>query len=255
MHAHGSYIGNRQRTFYMNANSQSWLPQDKLGSVIPAYAPTYDFPAPYIDKEHRRIANLPLTDGVLIQMKTRRWFGWVIPGWLRREDALKLYELAHFAQGQILELGSFHGLSTAILARATRNAASPESVVSIDLDPACTHATRHNLKRLGVHAEVTAHTANAVTAVEAYVVEQRQFALAFIDHSHAYEPVYKVCRVLDRLIQPGGFCLFHDFNDLRNADPEDKEYGVYQAVIDGLNMGLFEFYGIFGCCGLYRRVT
>lgn len=239
----------------MNENLQSWLRQDELGSVIPPYRPTHDFPPPYVDRGQRRIANLPLTDGVLIQMKTRRWFGWVIPGWLRREDALKLYELAWFARYDILELGSFHGLSTAVIARATRNSPTPQPIESIDLDPACTHATHHNLKRLGLHTQVTLRTADAVTAVEGYAAAQRQFGFVFVDHSHAYEPVYNVCRVLDRIVAPGGFCLFHDYNDVRNADPEDKDYGVYQAVVDGLNMDAFAFYGIFGCCGLYRRTA
>ncbi|MEZ4837503.1 MAG: class I SAM-dependent methyltransferase, partial [Caldilineaceae bacterium] len=104
-----------------------------------------------------------------------------------------------------------------------------------------------------LHRQVTCRTADAVAAAEAYATAQRQFGFVFVDHSHAYEPVYGVCRVLDQIIAPGGFCLFHDYNDIRNADPEDKEYGVYQAVVDGLNLDAFEFYGIFGCCGLYRR--
>jgi predicted O-methyltransferase YrrM len=225
-----------------------------LGSRIPPYSPTYDFPPPFIDEAHREIANYPLQDGILIQMRNRRWLGQVIPGWLRREDALKLYELSFFASDDVLELGSYHGLSTAIIARATRNSSSPKHVESIDLDPARTKATQNNLKRLGLLAQVTARSAEATVAVGEYVANHKQFGFIFIDHSHAYTPVYDVCQVLGRLTVPGGFCLFHDFNDIRNRDPNDSDYDVYQAVMDGLDKERFEFYGIYGCTGLYRRV-
>ena len=56
------------------------------------------------------------------------------------------------------------------------------------------------------------------------------------------------------VLWPGAFCLFHDFNDFRNADPAYEDYGVYQGVADGLQQGRFEFWGIYGCCGLYRAL-
>lgn len=238
----------------MNSHPQSWLSIDELGSRIPPYSPTYDFFPPFIDQAHNDIANYPLQDGVLIQMRNRRWFTKVIPGWLRREDALKLYELSFYADGDILELGSYHGLSTAIIAQACRNSPTSKHVDSIDFHPACRKATKNNLKSLGLLGYVTARSADAVVAVREYVANHKQFAFIFIDHSHSYTPVYEVCQVLDRLTTLGGFCLFHDFNDIRNRDPNNRNYGVYQAVMDGMNKELFEFYGIYGCTGLYRRV-
>jgi predicted O-methyltransferase YrrM len=238
----------------VNSHPQSWLPIEELGSRLPPYAPTYDFPAPFIDETHSELANCPLHDGTFIQVSNRRWRGEIIPGWLRREDALKLYELSFFTRDDVLELGSFHGLSTAIIARALRNSCTTKTVESIDLDPACTEATRRNLRSLGLLGCVTTRSADAVLAVREHVANQKQFGFIFIDHSHAYAPVYEVCRALDRLITPGGFCLFHDFNDPRNCDPNDEDYGVYQAVRAGLDDKRFEFYGIYGCAGLYRRV-
>jgi SAM-dependent methyltransferase len=228
------------------------MPLEALGSRMPAYAPTYDFALPFIDRAHGDIAGYPLLDGTLIQMKNRRWLGRTIPGWLRREDALKLYELGYFARGDVLELGSYHGLSTAILARAARNSPNPKHVESVDRDPARTKAARKNLGRLGLLSQVTARSADAAMAVREHAANQRQFGLVFIDHSHAYGPVYEVCQALDRVVAPGGFCLFHDFNDSRNRDPHDDDYRVFQAVRDGLNPQRFEFYGIYGCTGLYR---
>ncbi len=237
----------------MQSHPESWLSEQELGSRFPPYAPTYEFSPPFIDPAHRELANC--ADGALVQMKTRRWFGRVIPGWLRREDALKIYELAFFSTGDVLELGSFHGLSTSIIARATLHSPTPKHVESIDLDPACTKAARRNLRSLGLLGQVTVRSAEAAAAVREYAASKRQFGFVFIDHSHAYAPVFEVCQDLHRVTSPGGFCLFHDFNDVRNRDPHDKDYGVYQAVGDGLGKDQFEFYGIYGCTGLFRRVV
>lgn len=237
----------------LHLNEESRLPAEKLGEVIPPFRPTYPFASPYIDRTHREIGSLPLQDGALIAMKDRRWFGRVIPGWLRPADALKLYEMAFFADGEILELGSFHGLSTAILAKACRNSAPAKRVHSVDLDPNCSAATRATLRRLGLERFVTLQSQDATSALREMADSRRTFAFVFVDHSHAYQPVLEVCRLLHRILQPGGFCLFHDYNDIRNQDASDGDYGVYQAILDGLNPEQFTFYGIFGCTGLYRR--
>jgi hypothetical protein len=94
-----------------------------------------------------------------------------------------------------------------------------------------------------------------VAAVREHAANRRRFAFVFIDHSHAYAPVYEVCKALDLIVAPGGFCLFHDFNDSRNRDPRDTEYAVYQAVGDGLDKQRFGFYGVYGCAGLYRETS
>ena len=132
----------------MRSHPETWLSDQELGSRFPPYAPTYDFPPPFIDQAHSELADC--ADGALIQLRTRRRLGRVIPGWLRREDALKLYELSFFAAGDVLELGSFHGLSTSIIARAALNSPTPKHVESIDLDPACSKAARRNLRSLGL---------------------------------------------------------------------------------------------------------
>ncbi|MCL4190227.1 MAG: hypothetical protein KJZ87_00670 [Thermoguttaceae bacterium] len=101
----------------------------------------------WIDATHRAIAGCPLADGVLVQLRDRG--GRIIPGWLRREDALKLYELAFFAPADILELGSFHGLSTSILAQAAAHSPFPKRACSIDLnlDTVCRERSPPDAKR------------------------------------------------------------------------------------------------------------
>ena len=79
----------------------------------------------------------------------------------------------------------------------------------------------------------------------------RTFAFAFVDHSHMYELVRDACVDLKKLIRPGGFALFHDFNDPRNG--KDSQYGVYQAVVETFADETFVFHGVYGCAALYRR--
>lgn len=239
----------------VTAHPDTWMSLEELGSRMPPYAPTYDFASPYIDGEHERIANYPLRDGFLIRMRTGRWFPRYVPGWLRREDALKLYELAYFAGGDVLELGSHQGLSTAILARACRNSSPSKRVHTVDLEPAYTRAARKNLERLGLLDRVSMRTGDAAAAARELADAGARFGFVFIDHSHTYADTLAVCAVLDRLVIPGGFCLFHDFNDSRNRDEGDADYGEYQAVRDGLAPDRFTFYGIYGCTGLYRRLA
>jgi hypothetical protein len=238
----------------MHSHPETFLSINELGSVIPPYRSNFDFPDPFIDKSHQDIAKYPLRKGILIKIRNRPLFGKVIPGYLRREDALKLYEMAYFACGDILELDPLHGLSTSILARANRNSSHPRHIYTVDLDPSCVKSTSVNLRSLGLHEHVTATCENAVAAVKRFISEGKHFGFVCVDHSHAYEPVYDVCRQLRRVIVSGGFCQFHDFNDARNRNPDNKDYGVYQAVMDGLGKSDFEFYGIYGCTALYRAI-
>jgi SAM-dependent methyltransferase len=235
------------------AHPESFQRLDEAGTTIPPYRPTYDFPGPYLDSVHESLGTGPLRDGFLVDRRTGGVLGWPIRGWLRREDALKLYEIAYFAAGDILELGSFHGLSTSLLALARRAGPGFGRIDSVDLARNSVAMTRLNLLRQGLLHRVRVHRGDALAFVRARRAEGRRYAMAFVDHSHAYGPVYEVCRELSAVVSPGGFCLFHDFNDPRNYDPEDADHGVHQAVTGGLDPAAFEFYGLYGVVALYRR--
>jgi hypothetical protein len=236
----------------LHRHPETHMRLDELGKRLPPYRPTYDFPGPYIDGTHRSIGKAPLSAGIHIQLKSRRWFGDVIPGKLRREDALKLYELAYFSRGDILELGSFHGLSTSILARASANSPYTKHVTTVDLARSRADATRSTLESMRLSRLVTVLCDDGAAVVGRFASQGRRFGFIFVDHSHAYEAVYDVSRRLADVILPGGFCLFHDFNDSRNRDVSVEDYGVYTAVIAGLDSERFAFFGIYGCAGLYR---
>jgi predicted O-methyltransferase YrrM len=160
--------------------------------------------------------------------------------------------MAYYSAGDILEPGSYHGLSTSILAQSTRNSPRRKHIDTVDLDPGNVRATMATLRSQGLHRGVTASCEEAAAALRRFASQGRQFGFIFIDHSHSYDAVYQVCRELEQVTLVGGFCLFHDFNDPRNGDPDAGDYGVYQAVRDGLDGDRFEFYGIYGCTALYR---
>lgn len=216
---------------------------------VPPYRPTFEFAGEFINEQHRSYSTCPAKEH-LIDLG--------IDGWLRREDALKLYELAYFAPGPILEIGSYHGLSTSIVARAVADS-GPEGrdrrIVSVELDAAAQEVARVHLERLGLAGNVEfVHSDAHAWCLQAAAAGER-FAFAFIDHDHAYASVLPVCRELPNLTLPGALCLFHDWLDARNFQPEESGYGVFGATRDGLDPREFPFYGVFGVAGLYRRVA
>lgn len=237
----------------LERHPESFLRLDALGSVIPPYRPTYRWSGEYIDDRHRAVGTSDLDDFSLVLRRTGRVLGWPIGGWLRREDALKLYELAYFAPGDILELGCYHGLSTSILSEAARRGRVRKRIDSVDLSPRSVAMTRVNLFRQGLLRGVKVHEGDATAFVRARRAEGRRYAFAFVDHSHAYHPVHEVCCELFAIVSPGGFCLFHDWNDPRNYDVADADHAVHQAVVNGLHPRHFEFYGVYGVTALYRR--
>jgi predicted O-methyltransferase YrrM len=179
-----------------------------------------------------------------------------IEGWLLPANAMKLYELAYFTGGDILELGTFKGLSTSILAHAVHNQGRQLSIVTADLhahfitEAKAGMSARKQPGRENVHFFVS----EATQFVSDLADQKRKFEFVFVDHSHRYEHVLATAKKLHLVTKPGAFCLFHDFNDPRNADASNEDYGVYQGVTDGLSKTDFHFYGIFGSAGLFQRI-
>jgi len=234
----------------MYSHKETYMTLDEIGKICPEYRATFDFDSKYINTSHQFYEQRPPEGGNLIQVENGNQE--IIHGWLNREDALKLYELAYFVQGDVLELGSFHGLSTTILSQANHESPHRKNIYSVDLIPGFVDQTKMNLQASNLEHYVTNICSDATVAVEKFSKENKKFEFVFIDHSHEYEPVYTICKKLDTVMIKGGFCLFHDFNDPRNRDSDDQDYGVYQAVMDGLDTAKFEFYGIYGCTALYR---
>jgi predicted O-methyltransferase YrrM len=209
------------------------------------YCKTFEFPGDHINEWHRSLAEAGGPTGMID-------IG--VEGWLLPADAQKLYELAYFCGGDILELGTYRGLSGSIIGQALTASNNNGVLVSIDLDPEATRIARLNLQGRPGAGAIHLFTVEAGQAVRDLAQAKRDFNFGFIDHSHRYEHVYDVCQSLHRVLRVGAFALFHDFNDPRNASKEEVDYGVYQGALDGLRSDRFEFWGIYGCCGLFRRI-
>jgi SAM-dependent methyltransferase len=210
------------------------------------YLKTYNYFGEFINKQHAELVSNVTANG-MIDID--------IEGWLLPADALKLYELVYFCGGDVLELGTYYGLSTSVAALASQNAGVENVIVTVDLSSDAIARARANLEGRPGAERICALVVDAGKAVRDLADAHRMFDFAFVDHSHAYEHVYDVCRSLNRIMKPGAFCLFHDFNDPRNADAEASDYGVYQGVLEGLDTSSFEFWGIYGCTGLFRRTA
>lgn len=208
------------------------------------YKKTFDFPSDFIDKEHEGIAKAKLHEWGMIDVG--------IDGWLLPADALKIYEMAHFSTGDILELGTYRGLSTSIMAKAIQ--ASPKTIYTVDLDETSSNEAKAGLElRDSALAEkVKFFASDATSFVHKMAGQGKKFTFAFVDHSHVYEHVESSTAALRDVLVPGSFVLFHDFNDPRNADEANDDYGVYQGAMDGMKKQPYDFWGIFGCTGLFR---
>ncbi len=211
------------------------------------YEKTYDFPGDFIDGYHQWLGiGAPRDEHGMLRLG--------IEGWLLPADALKLYEMAYFGD-DILELGTFKGLSGTVMANAVFNSGRSSPIVTVDLDPVFSAEAKEGLEERHVPSRENVHffVFEGAQFVNNLASSGRKFSFSFIDHSHVYEHVLEACRNLHRVIRSGGFCLFHDYNDPRNANPDDPNYGVYQGVEEGISKDHFEFFGVFGCTSLWLR--
>jgi predicted O-methyltransferase YrrM len=208
------------------------------------YRKTFEFDGDAIDDFHSSIPSLATASGMIDAG---------IEGWLLPQDAQKLYEMAYYSSGDIFELGTYRGLSASIMARALQAAGRDAEIITVDLDPLARDLGEANLSGRPGGNRVHIFIDEGATAVRNQAAAGKSYGFAFIDHAHVYEPVLDACRSLHRIVDLGGFALFHDFNDPRNAARDELDYGVYQGVMDGLDPRRWEFWGIYGCTGLFRR--
>ena len=222
------------------------LSKNETGTYYPEYQKTYNFDGHYINKNHKYYAACPLIDGTLIDIG--------INGWLRRADALKIYELAYFSSAPVLEFGSYQGLSTSILSQANYDSGLKKEIHTIEINDAFLQISKQNLEMRGLEKNVFFHLSDSSNFLKKLTEDYKKFGFVFIDHSHEYQPVLEVCKSLPNLLTDGGFCLFHDYISRDTFNLETKDFKVFQAVNDGLDKKIFRFYGFFGCTALFRMV-
>jgi predicted O-methyltransferase YrrM len=164
---------------------------------------------------------------VLLHWRNRLAF---IEGWLGDAEGYALLLLAAHGpgDGQIVEIGSYQGLSTAWLAAGSRSAGR-EKVTAVDhfqgskehqqgkpyespvlLREGSTYSRfRANLRRAGLDDQVRPLVAASVDAARDW---QQPIRLLFIDGGHSYESSRCDFELWSRFVIPGGIICFHDIN-------------------------------------------
>lgn len=205
-----------------------------------SYLPSYDWGNLTLDDRHRRIADA----------------AWDVPGWLSREDALKLYELAYFAAGPILEIGTFCGKSAITMALGLTDAKRAGPVVSVDTDPRAVMLAHEYIAAHGV-ADRVILVCQSVARFLAAIPTFRP-SLVFVDGDHSADAVRADLDALAPCLLPGTLVLFHDYMPADNIpdatgfarSPEPIE--VREALADSWLSDHAEFAGAFGWSGLFR---
>lgn len=217
-----------------------WVPLDKLSQK------SSPFVGKFLTPRHKQIALAP---GGMNGMPFALDLG--IPGYLLRADALKIYELAYTASGDVLELGTFKGLSASVIAHALEDRGSG-LLETVDIDDDSNVQARAYLDTLPGGERVTFTLKDAAERMDELTAEGRKFGYVFIDHWHGYDVTRAACERLPALLNDGACVQFHDFSDASNSDP-DHIYGVYQAVLDTLcEDARFSFEGLCGCTAVFR---
>ncbi|MEA2159155.1 MAG: hypothetical protein QOD66_1535 [Solirubrobacteraceae bacterium] len=176
-----------------------------------------------------------------------------ISGWMEPGDAEKLYELALATRGPILEVGTYHGKSAVLMARAVKDAGSAALLYTLEVDKAAIRAARTHAEAHQV-ADVIVFVRGTLNAFARANPRFRPM-LTFIDGDHRRAGVEADLAVLARLVPSGGVLLFHDFTDPLNDDPQCEEIKVRPAIEASWVARECDFGGVFGCSGLFTRRT
>jgi hypothetical protein len=174
-----------------------------------------------------------------------------IEGLLYTEDAQKLYELAWFTPGPILEIGTYNGLSTAVMAVALADAGNTARIVSVDIDAEALAAARSNLDRLGQGQRVTLVRGDAGRLLR--LRPELRPGLVFVDGDHTLRGVRADLEALEPAVPSGAIVALHDYEGYEDSDPYSVR--VAEAAQSSWLAGDAEFIGRFGLSGVFVRRT
>ena len=180
-----------------------------------------------------------------------------VEGWMTRNQGEALYEAARGCPpgGRIVEIGSFQGRSTIVLASAAPEGATvyaidphagndrgPEEFSGYELDAQHDHAAfLANLDEAGVTDRVThlrMFSHDALAKIEGDV------DVLYIDGAHRYDPARADIRDWGRRVKPGGALLIHD---------AFSSVGVTLAILRELVFGRrFRYVGRSRSLAIYR---
>jgi predicted O-methyltransferase YrrM len=223
--------------------TSAWKLFSELGqNPVDHYRPTYAEP------EGELVDRIKSAGGGMLDLPFLIDLG--IEGFLHKTEALKLYEMAYYADGDLLELGTHKGLSTSILAEALHDRRSG-IIETIDIDAEANAIAKTNLSQLPGFERINFMVADAEKGMDDLIGANRIFGFIFVDHWHGYGATHEAAQRIPPLLSDGGYVMFHDFFDVGNKDP-DHPYGVYQAVLDTLGKDdRFLFSGAAGGSGTF----
>jgi predicted O-methyltransferase YrrM len=144
-----------------------------------------------------------------------------IEGWLTDAQARRLWDAARAlpATGQVVEIGSYRGRSTVVLARATEarvvaidphagNDRGPQEIEGYASEAESDHeAFLANLERAGVSSRVR-HVRRF--SADAHAEVDGPIDLLYVDGAHRYGPARDDIRDWGARVAPGGTMLIHD---------------------------------------------
>jgi predicted O-methyltransferase YrrM len=172
-----------------------------------------------------------------------------IDGYLTNADAAKLYELAYFGRGDVLELGTARGLSASIISAALRARGSGR-LHTVGFDPVSSAKAQQNIPPWAAPDRIDFHIGEAAEIMDRFVAEEKKFGFIFVDQ---YEITRKAALRIPALLAPRGFVQFHDYSDPSPAPPHHPET-VWNAVNDTIGSNRqFRFCCVTATSAVFQR--
>jgi predicted O-methyltransferase YrrM len=150
-----------------------------------------------------------------------------VDGWLSSSEVKLLTMLAAYpaAEGGVLEIGTFNGRSTIVLARAAKWAADGP-ITAVDPLPDCLprrageqrtprQILEDNLRHAGVEDYVQFHRMPSAALSQRW---NRLLRLLWIDGDHRYESVLSDISKFSPFLADGAFVVFHDVINVQYLD-------------------------------------
>jgi predicted O-methyltransferase YrrM len=168
-----------------------------------------------------------------------------IRGYLRNYEKTILYMIAKeiTVEGNILEIGSYYGLSSLMLLEGNKKSKVRGKVYLIDPNPQPSKEKfLKNLKSYGFDKEVVLLDTKSE---HAHSELKKEFRTIFVDGDHSYLAVKKDIKLCKKTLRPGGIILFHDagWTDVKKAIEGELDGSIYLKKIGETSNLLLASYG------------
>lgn len=194
------------------------------------YRPSWSDLRDYINEEHREIFE-----------RTEH-----LPGWARKADSEKLYEVAYRCGSVMLEIGVFGGRSAVValrgaLAGAEANGTPPPQFYGVDVAGGVMQRAAEVLRAEGLLGHALLFHGDLTRFARELPIRP---TMVFVDADHSFEGVWSDLGLLLRLTGAGTPVICHDFG----------LEGVRRAVEAWIGRGEYELMGRFAGSALLRTV-